>query len=153
MTPADLRALAARVVAGKPSRELDADIAVATDYMPPGMPDWLARWEGKRQALPNLPGHVCAVHLNGAPGPNWPAPRYTTSLDAADLPWMPLRERGWQISVDHEGDDVWGASARIPVADDEEAPEMFEMTRDAAPAEPQARIALALLCMAAEGER
>lgn len=127
MAPSELRDLAARVVAGTAMNE-DVALALgwASDHGQPGV------WE--------LPG---SGHSRRG------CPAFLSSLDAADLPWVPLRERGWSIKVWDQGRRGWCADAFPAWAGRDDDDTQIAI----APTEPQARIALALLCMAAEGER
>lgn len=71
-------------------------------------------------------------------------------LDAAAALFAPLRERGWRISVDDMTTDLgpnWYASATIP----SDPADPFTDVQEC-PDECAARVALALLCRAAEGE-
>lgn len=125
MAPPELRALAARVVAREVTNE---EIALALG------------WQREPTATHFWQCPTTAEWQLGCPA-------FLTSLDAADLPWRDLRERGWMLAVWHEGPDCWCADAGVPW--DANAKALIAM----APTEPQARVALALLCLAVEGER
>lgn len=125
MTPADLRALAARVMAGENTDDLNEYIFNATAPHGDGI---------KHRLWQDMNGKMRV-----------PYGMFFRDLNAADALMAPLRERGWYLQVYINLDGT--ASARAIHGPDEIATvEAF------APTERAARVALALLCLAAEGE-
>lgn len=127
MTPADLRAVAARVMAGEATNE---EIALAFGWMKKDVHRSFY-WQPPKDD----PDHH-----------SWSSrvPDFLHSLDAADLLMAPMRERGWVSVIAVRIDGVFVGSA-------------FSRKHDGAqgataPTERAARVALALLCRAAEGE-
>jgi len=129
MTPADLRAIAARVMAGEATNE---EIAPAFGWTRGPYGDW---WQP-----------------HGAdPNDYWRRiPNFLHGLDAADLLMAPLRKRGWFASVAHV-QSADGTQAFLARASSFQY-RLLLTARSEAPTEPRARTALALLCRAAEGE-
>lgn len=130
MAPSELRALSARVLAGEATNE---EIALVL---------------GWHQAE----GNSNIWELPGSGRWQLGCPAFLTSLDAAGLPWLGLRGRGWLISVWQQTTGEWSATGWVP----EVTPRLrgaWAMASKPAPTEPQARVALALLCWAAEMER
>ena len=123
-TAAELRALADRVCAEEPSRELDADIAGVV-----GLPEWIAlkyqKWLAGDDDTPALQYEFRRVY----------APHYTTSRDDAAA-MMPA---GWFVTI-REYSDLWRvfACSRSSAIDNTDAP-----------TEPRARTAAALRVRAA----
>lgn len=66
-------------------------------------------------------------------------------LDAAAALFAPLRERGWEMDVNIRSGRAYAAAWHGNI-------DLTEIIDGAAPTEPPARVALALLCLAAEGE-
>lgn len=123
MTPADLRALAARVMAGEATNK---EIALALGWT---QADYFGWWT----PLSANPSN----HLQRLPD-------YLHSLDAANLLMAPLRKRGWRTRFGEAIAGGWYAVANHKRLAG--PPICF------APTGPRARTALALLCRAAELE-
>jgi hypothetical protein len=87
MTNPKLDDLIARIAAATgPDRALDAEIAVALRIVSDKAPKWLRRWTGPFALISfegSDPGQLGAMRPNGENAVNWPAPRFTASLDAA----------------------------------------------------------------------
>ena len=131
MTPAELRSLAARVVVGEAT---DKEIALALGWkerVHHGMFQWI-----------NPHGRVMG---------NVRPPRYLHSLDAADALMAPLRERGWKIDLSLRNNHYVAAHAYRQYYPDDKRHYPVQTTQSLT--EAVARVALALLCLAAEGER
>lgn len=128
-TPAEYRAIAARVMAGEATNE-EIGIALGWVQCAPSAGLW---WRNPSDA-----------------GSDWVMglPRFLTSLDAAAALFAPLRERGWEMQVTVAPGENVNATAVPP---DEDA-DIDDVIDAAAPDERAARVALALLCLAAEGE-
>jgi hypothetical protein len=103
----ELVKLAAKVEAADgPDRELDAAIAAAVRYFPPGV-----GFVWKAGLIANSPeaGRVeCATAL-GTGGPHYSAKHYTASVDAALL----LVPDGWHRSFTDDPDDLGGVIAEL----------------------------------------
>lgn len=127
MTPADLRAVAARVMAGEATNE---EIALAFGWMKKDVHRSFY-WQPPKDD----PDHH-----------SWSSrvPDYLHSLDAADALFAPLRERGWKISIRQRPGLRWQANGVYHP----DGIECFAI----APTERAARVAMALLCLAAEME-
>jgi hypothetical protein len=151
MTPAELRALAKRVCEEQPSRELDAEIdalltgRVTHPLLPVGYTMKAEQQEWRAAQLAQSP------YISNNRGP---ALRYTTSLDAA----ASLIPQGWQPCLDMSIPGRCRASALGPRthwitgADGEMSAGADWYVTIIAPTEPQARVAAALLAMAADME-
>jgi hypothetical protein len=133
MTPADLRALAARVMAG----EVDGINVLIWDAVV-GLTE---HEERHCQTWCNMSGRT---DLKRSMFLKVWAPDYLHSLDAADALFAPLRERGWKISIRQRPGLRWQANGVYHP----DGIECFAI----APTERAARVAMALLCLAAEGE-
>lgn len=156
MTAAELRALARRVCEEQPSRELDGLIYMATLPAERRRPvDWKVIPETGQIYAWNRP----PPHARGTGGVWARSPEYTTSL-AASASMMPegcgleVRRYWLSKSISHAYDQIkhgpgdgvawsvvalWGIAGECAVIED-------------CPTEPQARVAAALLAMAADME-
>jgi hypothetical protein len=138
----ELRSLAKRVCEEAPSRELDAEVAVAMGYC---IHPWSARERSGAQSDTGFTCTLCGADSWGNKGPkgerlsdNKPC---TTSLDvAASL--MPV---GWSVDV-----CVFANSATVRAF--RNSPPLTTTDVIRAPTEPQARTAAALLAMAVDLE-
>ena len=120
--PATLRALAARVMAGGGS---NSEIAMAIGWTRVD-----TNWHGT--IMRNPEGFADYI------------PDFLDDLNAADALFAPLRERGWKISIRQRPGLRWQANGVYHP----DGIECFAI----APTERAARVAMALLCLAAEGE-
>ena len=123
-TPAEYRAIAARVMAGENTDDLNEYIFNATAPHGDGIKHRL--WQD----------------MNGKM--RLPYGMFFRDLNAADALFAPLRERGWLFAISMRTDGMLLGAAycrRLKVIEN-----------TTAPTEPAARVALALLCMAAEGD-
>jgi len=124
--PATLRALAARVMAGENTDDLNEYIFNATAPHGDGIKHRL--WQD----------------MNGKM--RLPYGMFFRDLNAADALFAPLRERGWRLRCGQKDADTWYAIAH------RDGPCEIPIAASPAPTEPAARVALALLCLATEGE-
>ena len=133
MTPQEVRALAARVMAGENTDDLNEYIFNATAPHGDGI---------KHRLWQDMNGKMRV-----------PYGMFFRDLNAADALMAPLRERGWhdfecwnKNTAGHYGCMIY-CPPGMWVDDDED----YVGVNDA-PTEAAARVALALLCLAAEGE-
>ena len=124
MTPADLRAIAARVMAGENTDDLNEYIFNATAPHGDGI---------KHRLWQDMNGKMRV-----------PYGMFFRDLNAADALFAPLRERGWKISIRQRPGLRWQANGVYHP----DGIECFAI----ATTERAARVAMALLCLAAEGE-
>ena len=124
MTPQEVRALAARVMAGENTDDLNEYIFNATAPHGDGI---------KHRLWQDMNGKMRV-----------PYGMFFRDLNAADALFAPLRERGWLTRYGEKEAGAWYAIGHRP------GPCRDPVSVSPAPTEPRARTALALLCRAAE---
>lgn len=136
-TPAEYRALAARVMAGEATNDLHVEIALAVGWTLDGAPY-------DRFWIP--PGGSKSDWQIGPP-------RLLTSLDAAAALFAPFEARGWLLDIRHSLAKGWDRTGKLEWrVSAHNWKNGLAVRRVNTITEVLARVAMALLCLAAEGE-